>query len=168
MDTLKRFHDLLSGTSLSHTDYPQEKACRTRHVERTLTCIVQLVTCAVYSSTAIWKDVGMNSTGKGCINPSWKHAKPALEPQLFLVAMDDAMTFVKRLGFNPTYHEYLRRENNPGIASLDAEVDGTSRVMDALGTDLMLFHVIAFVAQMKHLTDRLTLVKDCNPAADWS
>ena len=95
----------------------------------------------------------MNSAGNGSANPSWKHARPALESQLFLVAMDDAMTLVKRLGFNPTYHEHLRRENNPGIASLDAEVDGTSRVMDALGTDLMLFHVIAFVAQMKHLTD---------------
>ena len=151
-ETLENFRDLFSGASRNHPHYPQEKACLTRHVERTVTCIVQVVACVVYSSTAIWKSA-MNSAGNGFVNPSWKHARPALEPQLFLVATKDALTFVMDLGFNPVYPERLRWENSRGIRSLDAQVGGTSRITDAMGTDLMLCQAIVFVAQMKHLTD---------------
>ena len=152
VETLEKFRDLFSGASMNHPHYPQEKACLTSHVERTVTCIVQVVTCAVHSSTAIWRSA-MDSTGKGCVKPYWKHANPALEPQLFLVAVEDALTFVKHLGFNPVYHEHLRWKNNPAMRLLDTTVGGPSRITDVMGTDLMVCQVIAFVAQMKHLTD---------------
>ena len=151
-DILGTYHDVFSGAMLSSPEYPQKQACQTSHVERMLTCIVQVVTCAVKCSTVIWQDgLGMDCAGR-LTTPSWKHAAPALEALLFLVAVQDAIKFVKRLGFHPEYHQYLRCNNNPRISDLDRQVGGSSRVTDALGTDLVLFHVIAFVAQMKHLT----------------
>ena len=152
-DILKMVSVLFSGVSDSATEYPQQGACTTAQVERTLTCIVQAVTCAVHSSRGIWSHgLGLNSEGRHK-SPSWKHANPALEPQLFLAATADVLTFVKDLGFNPVYHNHLRWENNSVMRSLDTNVGRTSRTTDAMDIDLMVCQVIAFVAQMKHLTD---------------
>ena len=147
-NTFDRYQDLFHGakTETIHPAFPQEHAAM-KHITRSLTCLVQTVACSVHSCSRIWKDgLGLNSEGR-YKEANWKHSQPALLPLVFVKAMDGAIAFVARMGFNPVYHEYLRVKNSPSMNMV------SNHVTDALGTDLMLLCVIAFVAQMAHFND---------------
>ena len=66
--------------------------------------------------------------------------------------MKGSIAFVARVGFNPVYHNYLRVENSDSMKMVG------NRGTDALGTDLMLLHVIAFVAQLAHFNNTVALL----------
>jgi hypothetical protein len=155
--THKAVHALFSNAKPDEKKFPQESIGDQKHIERTLTCIVHVITCAVYASRDLWRN-GMPMSREG----RWKNARwnkmcnNGLEALLLRDAINDAIKFFSKIGFNPVYPSDLKYDKCNDMREIIEQAGGRKWHAGALiAADLVWFYVISFAAQLsREITSR--------------